>query len=164
MALIDPNDVNAITKIIARYQLIDTARNKGLEWLGKDAETEKLNKEMLRLQVEKQRRELGDIAGPSMGEEHPRIARGLKVAGMGEASRQLRAMDIANQKSMLKPTYKVATIGEELSENLHPEFKWATAVDKDPATLAKILNLTPEVSHGTSSSIARLLRKFVPHG
>ena len=159
----NPTNVSEITKILAKYQLMQSIGNVAEKKLTGEAEKEDLEQQMLKLNIEGKRRELG-IPNEEV-DEHPRRTRGIKVAGELGAGRQLRALDMANQKSMLKPTFKTATIGEELTENLHPVFKTAYAVD-EPATLAKVLRLTPEeLSHGHSAtSLYSSIKRFFPHG
>ena len=164
VALINPNSVDAINKIMMRYELIRSLGNVAERKLTGDSEMDDLNKQLLKYQVMEKGRELGESFP---GEDHSKRNRALGVsAGLG-AGRQLRVMDIAHQKSRLHPTSKLATIGAELSDNLHGMDEFArhgATVKTFESTLKDVLLSYPEESHGHATDLLKSLKRFVPHG
>jgi hypothetical protein len=138
--LINPTDVDTITKILARYQLIDAMGDAGIKYLSPETEMEKLQKESMKLQVQKQARELyGDDNAYNRDVNDKGKDRLANVALM-EGKRQLQKRPFD-----LKSVLKEATFEEPLQAT----FKWATLVGNTPK----------EASHVGLNSILRAIRR-----
>ena len=122
MSLINPSDVDAIAKIIMKYQLMDQAGDAGLKFMMPKTEMEKLQLEQMRLGVARQKKELyGDDNdyNRDLNSSHPKIRAILGMEALRHGSKP--PVD-------LKAVYKTA----EAEEPLQAAYKWATFIGNTP--------------------------------
>lgn len=140
-SLATPGNVNEITKILAKYQLMQSIGNAAEGYVTGENRKKNLETKMLELSLVEKRRALGflddDKYDDDKNQRHP-----LRNAMGMEAKRQLTLQDIIAQKNRLRPVMGEATLVPNL------------------ASVLKISS--PEVSHG--SSLVSVLKRFVPHG
>lgn len=141
MSLINPADVDTIAKLIMKYQLMKQAGTVALDYVMPEKEADRLQKELLRLSITRQRRDLGMDDYDAMVNDGGKDKL-MTILGF-EAKRRTPPLTSSHE-----------LVGQRKS--LIPTFKWATLVDNGPV----VKSISKEASHGRNAILRAIGTRF----